>query len=232
MSCAHGYPGRRAEGIFLRRRVRPHLRRGALRGGSPAAGLAARVALFTDRTVEHLEPFARARSSLRDAGVDAAIRGGEGRTDRRFVRHGRGSRRAGASTATSRSGRVDHRHLQGRALYATYPADFLTYVNRPVGAGEAVRRDDCRRNTCPTTAGRQGVSHRIAVCDVLRFTPRPASPRAACAPRWRSSIPTRWRRSRRASSPREAFDVLPRHRIATAALHHPPARPRPPHCAR
>ena len=38
-------------------------------------------------------------------------------------------------------------------LYATYPADFLTYVNRPVGLGQPVPGPLPPHIACPTTCG-------------------------------------------------------------------------------
>jgi alcohol dehydrogenase class IV len=52
-------------------------------------------------------------------------------------------------------------------LYATYPADFLTYVNKPVGAGEPVPGPLPFHVACPTTCGTGSETTGIAVCDVL-----------------------------------------------------------------
>ena len=38
-------------------------------------------------------------------------------------------------------------------LYATYPADFLTYVNAPVGGGQPVPGPVMPHIACPTTSG-------------------------------------------------------------------------------
>jgi len=53
------------------------------------------------------------------------------------------------------------------ALYATYPADFLTYVNKPVGAGAAVPGALPPHVACPTTSGAGSELTGIAVCDVV-----------------------------------------------------------------
>ena len=52
-------------------------------------------------------------------------------------------------------------------LYATYPADFLTYVNAPVGAGAPVPGPLPPHVACPTTCGTGSETTGIAVCDIL-----------------------------------------------------------------
>jgi alcohol dehydrogenase class IV len=53
------------------------------------------------------------------------------------------------------------------ALYATFPADFLDYVNAPVGAGKPVPGALPPHVACPTTCGTGSETTGIAVCDVL-----------------------------------------------------------------
>jgi alcohol dehydrogenase class IV len=52
-------------------------------------------------------------------------------------------------------------------LYATHPADFLTYVNKPVGEGAPVPGPLPPHVACPTTSGTGSELTGIAVCDVL-----------------------------------------------------------------
>jgi len=65
------------------------------------------------------------------------------------------------------------------ALYAAHPADFLTYVNKPVGAGAPVPGPLPPHIACPTTCGTGAETTGIAVCDVLALHAKTgiASPR-------------------------------------------------------
>jgi len=53
------------------------------------------------------------------------------------------------------------------SLYATYPADLLTYVNAPIGAGAPVPGLLPPHVACPTTSGTGSELTGIAVCDLL-----------------------------------------------------------------
>ncbi|MEA2749549.1 MAG: hypothetical protein QOI41_3692, partial [Myxococcales bacterium] len=96
-----------------------------------------RVALFTDRKVGALEHVAIAKRSLEAAQLDVAV------FDEVAIEPTDASFLAAAKFATE--GRFDAYVSVGGGsvidtckaaiLYATYPADFLTYVNKPVGAG-------------------------------------------------------------------------------------------------
>ncbi len=144
--------------------------RGAL--GEVGAHLAAlgarRVALFTDRTLRALSPVATARLSLAAAGLDVAVYD-EVRiepTDASFL----------AAAAFAREGRFDGYVSVGGGsvidtckaalLYATYPADFLAYVNRPVGEGREVPGPLPPHLACPTTTGTGSECTGIAVFDL------------------------------------------------------------------
>lgn len=130
---------------------------------------AKRVALFTDRIVGALEHVAIARRSLEAAGFDVAVFADVAvePTDASFL----------AAAAFARDGRFDAYVSVGGGsvidtckaaiLYATYPADFLTYVNKPVGAGEPVPGPLPPHVACPTTCGTGSETTGIAVCDVL-----------------------------------------------------------------
>ena len=52
-------------------------------------------------------------------------------------------------------------------LYATYPADFLDYVNKGVGAGKEVPGPLKPHIACPTTCGTGSECTGITVCDML-----------------------------------------------------------------
>ena len=174
MACAHGFladaGGDAAFAIDASNMV---FGRGALgevgdhvRASAPSSR---RVALFTDRVVGALEHVAIARRSLEAAGLDVAV------YDQVVVEPTDASFLAAAKFASE--GRFDAYVSVGGGsvidtckaaiLYATYPADFLTYVNKPVGAGEPVPGPLPPHVACPTTCGTGSETTGIAVCDVL-----------------------------------------------------------------
>ncbi len=128
-----------------------------------------RVAVFTDSTVGRLEPVATALSSLRAAGLDSAL------YDAVHVEPTHLSFQAAAEWA--RAGRFDGFLSVGggsvidtskaAALYSTYPADFLTYVNAPIGEGRPVPGPLPPHVACPTTCGTGSECTGIAVFDHL-----------------------------------------------------------------
>jgi len=172
MTCWHYYaprePGETAFSIDASRIV---FGRGALvEVGDHARALGSRrVALFTDPRLAQSEHVAAVRKSLQGAGVDcadysevkveptdvsfqaAAVFASEGRFDG-YVSVGGGSV-------------IDT--CKAAALYATHAASFLTYVNKPVGAGAPVPGPLPPHIACPTTCGTGSETTGIAVCDVL-----------------------------------------------------------------
>ncbi|MGB5082290.1 MAG: hydroxyacid-oxoacid transhydrogenase [Burkholderiales bacterium] len=128
-----------------------------------------RAALFTDRRVGALECVAEALASLRAAGTDiavydevkveptddsfrsAALFAAEGRFDG-YVSVGGGSAMDTCKAAN---------------LYSTHPAEFLDYVNAPIGAGRPVPGALKPHIACPTTCGTGSECTGIAVFDLL-----------------------------------------------------------------
>jgi hydroxyacid-oxoacid transhydrogenase len=138
-------------------------------GETLAALGASRVALFTDSTVGKLEAFFTARNSLQAAGIDVAV------YDAVHVEPTHLSFRAAAEWA--RTGRFDGFLSVGggsvidtckaAALYSTYPAEFLAYVNAPIGEGRRVPGPLPPHVACPTTCGTGSECTGIAVFDHL-----------------------------------------------------------------
>jgi alcohol dehydrogenase class IV len=140
-----------------------------------------RVALFTDRNLAALEPVQRARVSLRNAGIDVALYD-EVKvepTDASFLAATRFASEGHFDGYVSVGGGSVIDTCKAAQLYATWPADFLTYVNKPVGAGAPVPGPLPPHVACPTTAGTGSETTGIAVCDVLSLHAKTgiASPR-------------------------------------------------------
>ncbi|KGI70426.1 iron-containing alcohol dehydrogenase [Mycolicibacterium rufum] len=145
--------------------------RGCLReAGDRARALRMRrVALFSDPSVARLAFFATAHDALRDAGLDV-VTYTEARvepTDESF--------RAAAAFASevkpdgyvSVGGGSVIDTAKAANLYATHPADFLDYVNAPIGAGRPVPGPLAPHIACPTTSGTGSEVTGIAIFDLL-----------------------------------------------------------------
>lgn len=114
-----------------------------------------RVALFTDRTLSSSEHVAAALRSLRGAGIDAAI------YDEVVIEPTTASFQAAAKFAAdgafdgyvSVGGGSVIDTCKAANLYAAHPAEFMTYVNAPIGAGQRVPGPLRPHIACPTTSG-------------------------------------------------------------------------------
>jgi hydroxyacid-oxoacid transhydrogenase len=130
-----------------------------------------RVALFTDRTVSRLEAVSVVRTSLEAAGLDVGV------YDEVHVEPTNVSFLAAAQFA--RAGRFDGflsigggsviDTCKAAALYSTYPADFLAYVNAPIGEGRPVPGPLPPHVACPSTCGTGSECTGIAVFDHLEL---------------------------------------------------------------
>ena len=114
-----------------------------------------RVALFTDARLAAGEHVAKVKDSLRAAGVDAVVYD-EVRiepTDTSLQDAARFAREAGVDGFVSVGGGSVMDTCKAANLYATHPADFMTYVNAPIGAGQKVPGPVKPHIACPTTSG-------------------------------------------------------------------------------
>src|SRR6266496_1114033 len=124
-----------------------------------------RVALFTDAALRDSAHVATVRRSLEAAGVEATI------YDDVVVEPTTASFQAAARFAAE--GRFDGYVSVGGGsvmdtckaanLYATHPAEFMTYVNAPIGGGQKVPGALKPHIACPTTSGTGSETTGIAI---------------------------------------------------------------------
>ncbi len=140
--------------------------------GSDARGLGmSRVVIFTDQNVAELEPVAVVAESLKKQGIEVEIyKDVEVEpTDRSFK----------TATAFATDGEFDGYVSVGGGsvmdtckaanLYSTYPADFLDYVNAPIGKGKPVPGPLKPHIACPTTFGTASECTGITIFDLLEM---------------------------------------------------------------
>ena len=128
-----------------------------------------RTALFTDKRVGALHHVADALASLRSAGIDVAIYD-EVKvepTDRSFLAAARFAAEGRFDGYASVGGGSVIDTCKAANLYATHPAEFLDYVNAPIGAGKPVPGPLKPHIACPTTCGTGSECTGIAVFDLL-----------------------------------------------------------------
>ncbi len=147
--------------------------RGCLReAGDNAASLGLkRMALITDAQLVASEHVATVKASLTEAGVDVVVYD-EVRiepTDQSFQAATRFAREGEFDGYISVGGGSVIDTAKAANLYATHPADFLTYVNAPIGGGRQPPGPLKPHVACPTTSGTGSECTGIAVFDLLEM---------------------------------------------------------------
>ncbi|MCV7227935.1 hydroxyacid-oxoacid transhydrogenase [Mycolicibacterium komossense] len=172
MSCCHYQSaGDGFESAFTVDASRVTFGRGCLAelGDRSAALGMTRVALFSDAAVSRLEIFQTAQRSLRDAGLDVVtytdVRVEP--TDESFKQATEFAVAAKPDGYVSVGGGSVIDTAKAANLYASYPADFLEYVNAPVGAGTPVPGPLAPHIACPTTSGTGSEVTGMAIFDLL-----------------------------------------------------------------
>lgn len=172
MGCCHYYaPGEGGDEAFSVDASSITFGAGVLReAGDHAAALGVkRAALVTDKTLAGLEHVAIVRRALETAGIDVTVYD-EVRvepTDQSFLAAARFAQEGAFDGFISVGGGSVMDTTKAANLFATYPAELLTYVNPPIGEGQAVPGPLKPHIACPTTCGTGSECTGIAVFDLL-----------------------------------------------------------------
>lgn len=159
MSCCHYQPtgDGRLDTAFTVDASRITFGRGCLEElGDRASALGmTRVALFSDAEVAALEVFDTVQRSLRAAGIDLVSYTDVHvePTDESFARAAAFASETKPDGYVSVGGGSVIDTAKAANLYATHPADFLSYVNAPIGDGTPVPGPLAPHIACPTTSG-------------------------------------------------------------------------------
>ncbi|MBN8226548.1 iron-containing alcohol dehydrogenase [Corallococcus macrosporus] len=131
-----------------------------------------RVALFSDARVARLPHFQKVRQSLLAAGLDVVVFTDVHvePTDQSFLEAARFATEARPDGYVSLGGGSVIDTCKAANLYATHPADFLAYVNAPVGEGRAVPGPLQPHIACPTTSGTGSEVTGITIFDLLSLS--------------------------------------------------------------
>ncbi len=174
MGCCHYYaPGEGGDEAFAVDMSAITFGRGVLKeAGDRAASLGIkRIALMTDAQIAKLEYTETLRASLEAAGLDVLLYD-EVRvepTDVSFKDATRFAAEAKVEGFISLGGGSVIDTAKAANLYSTHPADFLAYVNAPVGDGQAIPGPLKPHIACPTTSGTGSECTGIAVFDLLEM---------------------------------------------------------------
>jgi len=173
MSCCHNYyvTAEGGESVFAVDISSISFGHGVLKeAGEHAKGLGmSRAALFTDKRLASLPYVAQVRDALRAAGVDVVIYD-EVKvepTDQSFIAAARFAAEGKFDGYVSVGGGSVIDTCKAANLYATWPADFLDYVNAPIGAGKPVPGPLKPHIACPTTCGTGSECTGITIFDLL-----------------------------------------------------------------
>lgn len=127
-----------------------------------------RAVVFTDNAVMHLEPYENALNALRRSNVDFEVydQSRVEPTDQSFIDAGEFMKQCNADGVISIGGGSVMDTAKAASLLSTYPAEFLDYVNKPIGGGNPVPGPLPPHIACPTTSGTGSESTAVAVFDL------------------------------------------------------------------
>lgn len=130
-----------------------------------------RIALFTDPVLADLNHVQVVIDSLKAAGLSVAVYPDVAvePTDKSFTAASEFATSAQVDGFISVGGGSVIDTAKAANLYSTYPADLLTYVNAPIGAGDDPPGPLKPHIACPTTSGTGSECTGIAVFDLLEM---------------------------------------------------------------
>ena len=130
-----------------------------------------RAALFTDAALRDSAHVATVSNSLAAAGVDVVIYESVvvEPTTASFKAAAKFAAEGGFDGYVSVGGGSVMDTCKAANLYATYPAEFMTYVNAPIGAGQKVPGPVKPHIACPTTAGTGSETTGIAIFNLTEI---------------------------------------------------------------
>ena len=130
-----------------------------------------RVALYTDKGVAKLPFLETVTASLRAAGVEVAVYDEVAvePTDVSFQAAARFAAEGRFDGFVSLGGGSVMDTCKAANLYATHPAEFLAYINAPIGGGQPVPGPVKPHIACPTTSGTGSEATGIAIFDLLEM---------------------------------------------------------------
>jgi len=173
VSCCHYHAEPGCDGAFTVDTSRITFGRGCLaEAGDRAKALGMkRVALFSDERVARLPHFEKVLQSLRAAGLDVVVYTAVHiePTDQSFLEAARFAAEVRPDGYVSLGGGSVIDTCKAANLYATHPADFLAYVNAPVGEGRPVPGPLKPHLACPTTSGTGSEVTGITIFDLLEM---------------------------------------------------------------
>ncbi len=174
MSCCHYYaPTEGGDTAFSVDTSAITFGKGCLsEAGSHAKALAiTRIALFTDRTLMEFPHVEAVKASLLAAGLDVVVYD-ETRvepTDQSFKAASQFAVEGAFDGFISVGGGSVIDTCKAANLYSSHPAEFLTYVNAPIGNGKQPAGPLKPHIACPTTSGTGSECTGIAVFDLLEM---------------------------------------------------------------
>ena len=132
---------------------------------------AKRVMVVTDPRMAQLEPVSVVLESLRSEGIDAVLfdQVEVEPTDESFKEAIEFASNGNFDAFVSVGGGSSMDTAKAANLYSTYPADFLTYVNAPIGQGEPVPGPLKPHVAVPTTSGTGSETTGVAIFDLLEM---------------------------------------------------------------
>lgn len=132
---------------------------------------ARRVMVLTDANLRDSQPLLTTLAALRAAGIDAVLYDGVRvePTDVSFKDAIRFATDGGFDGFVAVGGGSVMDTAKAANLYSTYPADFLDYVNPPIGRGQPVPGPVKPLIAIPTTAGTGSEATGVAIFDFLEM---------------------------------------------------------------